>query len=78
MTNLGDYNVKEPAGGSGSETPAAKLSWPIIGTAIAVVFIVTFVASWLLSRNGEEPAPTPQATIEELRRHRHHHPASCA
>ena len=65
MTQLGDYNVKEPSGGSGSWTPAGKPPWPIIGTAVAVVFIVVFAAFWFLGRSGEEPAPPPQAAIEE-------------
>ena len=65
MTQLGDYNVKEPAGGSGSWMPAGKPPWPLIGIAVAAVFMVAFAAFWFLGRGGEEPAPPPQAAIEE-------------
>ena len=64
MTQLGDYHVKEPSGGTKSWlTTDGKPSWPIIGVGVAVVFTISFAAFWFLDRGGDEVSQ-PQAVIE--------------
>lgn len=58
MTQLGDFQVKEPAGGSGSEQTRGRV------IAIAVVALLAFALGvyWFLGRGDD--APPPETAVE--------------
>ena len=52
MTQLGDFQVKEPAGGDGSEQPRGR----IIGIAVVALLAFALGVYWFLGR-GDDPPP---------------------